>query len=136
MENQNKKLEQNRSKLNRYAILFIFLISMGIFVSCSLTTPQWHFTFDEVESFSPEGTAMVTLEWDYNSEPDIAGYKLYYGSFSRGYGYVIDIGNLTTYTVEGLAEGETYFIAVTAYNTTDLESGYSNEVIYVVPFGS
>jgi hypothetical protein len=84
-------------------------------------------TFDVMES------AQVTLEWDPNSEPDLAGYKFYYGTSSENYTNVIDVGNQVTYTVTGLKPGETYYFAVTAYNTAGLESDYSNEVVYTVP---
>jgi hypothetical protein len=69
----------------------------------------------------------VTLVWDANTETDLAGYKVYYGTVSRTYGTPIVIGTQTTYTVTGLAPG-TYYFAVTAYNTSSLESGFSNEV--------
>ena len=71
----------------------------------------------------------ATLIWDPNSEPDLAGYKLHYGLASRSYDTTIDVGNQTTYTITDLNVGETYYIAATAYNTSGLESGYSNEVI-------
>jgi hypothetical protein len=71
--------------------------------------------------------ADVTLAWDTNTEPDLAGYRLYYGTASGHYQFVIDVGKATTYTVSGLAIG-TYFFAITAYNRSGLESGYSNEV--------
>jgi len=69
----------------------------------------------------------VTLAWDANTETNLAGYKLYYGTASGVYGAPIVIGTQTTYTVTGLAPG-TYYFAVTAYNTEGLESGFSNEV--------
>ncbi len=72
----------------------------------------------------------ATLIWDPNSEPDLAGYKLHYGLASRSYDTVINVGNQTTYTLTGLEVGPTYYIAATAYNTSGLESGYSNEVIF------
>lgn len=72
----------------------------------------------------------ATLEWDPNSEPDLAGYKLHYGPASRSYDTVIDVGNQTTYTLTDLEVGETYYIAATAYNTSGMESGYSNEVVF------
>jgi hypothetical protein len=76
---------------------------------------------------SPAWAQNVTLAWDANSETDLAGYKVYYGTASRTYGTPIIIGTQTTYTVTGLAPG-TYYFAVTAYNTSSLESGFSNEV--------
>lgn len=73
--------------------------------------------------------AQVTLAWDPpNLEPDIAGYKIYYGTASRDYGWVIDVGNATTFTVSDLSDGVSYYFTTTAYDTTNLESPYSNEV--------
>jgi hypothetical protein len=73
----------------------------------------------------------VTLAWDANSEPDLAGYKVYWGRASRQYDNspvptVAPSAN-PTYTTPALANGTWYF-AVTAYNTAGLETGYSNEV--------
>jgi hypothetical protein len=72
--------------------------------------------------------ADIKLAWDPNTEPDLAGYKVYYGTASRAYGPPIDVGNVTTYTLTGLTPGQTYYIAVTAYDTSKNASGYSNEV--------
>lgn len=69
----------------------------------------------------------VVLAWDPVSEPDLAGYRVYYGTSSRQYSAHITIGTQTTYTVTGLAAGPIYYFAVTAYSATD-ESGFSNEV--------
>ncbi len=69
----------------------------------------------------------VSLAWDPNTETDLAGYKVYYGTASHSYTTVIDVHNVTTYSVTGLGAGTWYF-AVTAYNTTGAESTFSNEV--------
>ena len=84
-------------------------------------------------SFSDGYCAQVTLTWDPNSETDLAGYDIYYGTSSGNYQSKIDVGNVTTYTVNGLTVGVTYYLAATAYNTQGLQSGYSNEVVYSVP---
>ena len=76
--------------------------------------------------------ADVTLAWDPNSETDLAGYKVYYGTASGVFGAPITLGKVTTYTVTGLAPG-TYYFAVTAYNAAGLESGFSNEVFTTIP---
>jgi len=70
----------------------------------------------------------VTLAWDANTELDVAGYRLYYGTASRSYDQSIDVQNVTTNAVGNLQEGTTYFFAVTAYSTSGLESDFSNEV--------
>jgi len=72
----------------------------------------------------------VTLAWDPNSEPDLAGYKIYWGSAPGTYGANVDVGNVNTYRVEGLGEGPWFFVA-TAYDNVGNESGYSNEVQWV-----
>ena len=72
--------------------------------------------------------AQIRLAWDQNTESDLAGYKVYYGTTSGTYGTPIDAGNVTTYTMTGLTLGQTYFVTVTAYDTSPNESGYSNEV--------
>ncbi len=77
----------------------------------------------------PGAVTQATLEWDPNSEPDLAGYKLHYGLASGSYDTTVDVGDQTTYTIANLEVGATYYIAATAYNTSGLESGYSNEVI-------
>jgi hypothetical protein len=69
----------------------------------------------------------VFLSWNANTEPDLAGYKVRYGTASGSYGTIINIGDQTTYTVTGLGFG-TYYFAVTAYDTSGNESGFSNEV--------
>jgi hypothetical protein len=77
--------------------------------------------------------ADVTLTWEANTEADLAGYRLYYGTASGHYDFVINVGMTTTYTVGGLDSG-TYFFAVTAYNRFGMESGHSNEVSKNISF--
>jgi hypothetical protein len=90
-------------------------------------------TFSVVDS-SEVTPAEVTLAWDPNSEADLSGYRIHYGTSSGSYTSVRDVGNELTCTVTGLTAGETYYFAATAYNTSGLESDYSNEVVYTVPF--
>ncbi len=75
-------------------------------------------------------SAVVSLSWDPNTDPDLAGYVLYYGTSSGAYSSSISLGKVTTYTVTNLGDGLTYYFALTARNGTGVESGYSNEVIY------
>jgi hypothetical protein len=80
----------------------------------------------------------VTLAWDPNTEPELAGYKVYYKTKSSGPPYngtgppegdsPIDVGNVTEFTLDGLSNGVIYFFAVTAYDTEGYETYYSNEV--------
>jgi hypothetical protein len=73
-------------------------------------------------------SAQMTLAWDPNTEPDLRGYKVYYGTSSGTYGVPLYVRNVTDYTLTGLTEGQVYYIAVTAYDKSGNESVYSNEV--------
>ena len=79
--------------------------------------------------------ASVDLEWDANAEPELAGYKIYWGTSSSSYNSSKDAGSNTICTVTGLDEGTTYYFAATAYDGDGNESDYSNQVSYTVPFG-
>ena len=77
--------------------------------------------------------AEVKLAWDPNADPDLAGYKVYYGDSSRNYGSSVVAGNRTDTAVGELQEGRTYYFAATAYDIYGNESDYSEEVSYEVP---
>jgi hypothetical protein len=70
------------------------------------------------------GDAIVS--WDPNTEPDLAGYTIHYGTSSGAYSVAVAVGLTTSYTVTGLNAG-TYYFAVTAENTSGAGSDYSNE---------
>jgi len=69
----------------------------------------------------------VRLAWETNAEPDVVGYRVYWGSASRAYSDWIDVGKLTKLTLTNLPNHRLFF-AVTAWNGAGLESDYSNEV--------
>jgi len=75
-------------------------------------------------------SAQVTLVWDPNTEPEVVGYRIYYGLASDQYGNQIDVGNQTTYTVASLENGKTYYFAATAYDQYGDESDFSDEVAF------
>ena len=70
----------------------------------------------------------VIASWSPNSEPDLAGYNIYYGNQTLNYTTTINVGNVTEYTVLDLERGRSYYFALTAYDTANNESGYSDEV--------
>ncbi|MCG6906911.1 MAG: Ig-like domain-containing protein, partial [Desulfobacteraceae bacterium] len=69
----------------------------------------------------------ATLNWQPNPENDLDGYRVYYGTSSRTYGPPLNV-DTTTCTLDPLSEGATYYFAVTAYDTSGNESGFSTEV--------
>jgi len=74
----------------------------------------------------------VKILWDTNTEPDLKGYKLYYGFESGQYDHVTDIGNMVSYSLEGLQYNIIYYVAVTAYDSLNNESGYSEEIAFML----
>lgn len=81
------------------------------------------------------GDGEVTLTWDAaTDDTGVEGYYVYVGLLSvddeGSYTFPSsDAGNSTTYTVENLSNGVTYYFAVTAYDADGNESEfYSNEV--------
>ena len=81
---------------------------------------------------SPSASAaQVTLAWNGNGDPDLAGYKIYYGTASKTYDKSIKVGNVTSFTVTNLTANKYYF-ALTAYDQAGNESGYSNEVSWPI----
>ena len=82
---------------------------------------------------SAANAATVTLAWDPNTEPELSGYRIHYGTTSGSYDYSVDVGNYTSCTISGLAEGTTYYFAATAYDSGNGESAYSNELAYTIP---
>ena len=70
----------------------------------------------------------VTLAWDPVSDPGLVGYMVYSGPAAGNYTTKVDVGNTTTRAVSNLTEGATYYFAVTAYDASHTESGFSNMV--------
>jgi hypothetical protein len=92
------------------------LLLRGLLLLCAFLAP------------SAVRAAEVNLAWDPNTEPDVAGYRVYYGLGSRNYDRIMDVGNTTSCVVTGLEQGRTYYFAATAVNTANVESDFSNEV--------
>jgi hypothetical protein len=79
----------------------------------------------------------ATVSWQAGSEPDIAGYYVYYGTQSveggaAAYTDSVDAGNTTQVEICEFAQGGTFYFAVRTYTTGDLFSAYSEEVPLVV----
>lgn len=75
--------------------------------------------------------ADVTLNWNPNTESDLAGYKLYQSTVSGQYGApVATLGKVTTHTLTlpQLEVDATYFFRLTAYDLAGNESTPSLEV--------
>ena len=73
----------------------------------------------------------MTHTWTANRESDLAGYKVYVGTASGTYSFprsAFVTGKVTSYTVSNLPKGQTYFFAISAYDSAGNESVLSGEV--------
>ena len=82
----------------------------------------------------------ATLSWTAPSQNedgsplmDLAGYIIYYGTSQGSYPSSVRIDNpsISTYVVENLTPTTYYFVS-TAFNSSGIESSYSNEAVKVV----
>jgi Fibronectin type III domain len=76
-------------------------------------------------------TGSVTLAWEPSTDPTVIGYNLYYGGESGAYTNTISTDSTTNTVVSGLVEGMTYYFAATAYDSSGMESPFSNEASYI-----
>jgi len=70
----------------------------------------------------------ATIWWDANTEPDLAGYRLYYGP-TQGQWDTLIVTVLAPQTSVILSELPEGYYVLKAYDTEGLESGPSNEVL-------
>ena len=75
----------------------------------------------------------VDASWDPNSESDLAGYRIYYGTQSGSYNTNVDVGNATSVEIKGLQTNTTYYFVATAYDVAGNESTFSQEVSLFIP---
>jgi hypothetical protein len=108
------------SKKSAFFVLVLSGLLTLLFVILSLLVPAAH-------------AGEVTVAWDPNPEPEVAGYKIYFGTTPGSYTVSMDAGNITSKVISGLEAGLTYYFAAVAYDSSGNESGFSNEISYVVP---
>ena len=106
----------------------LILLFLGLLLSLWITILNFNnncFAFD------------VDLVWNANTEPDLEGYAVYQSKGAPGPPYeliddilldeLVDPGH-PQIKMGGLVEGERYYFVVTAYDTSNNESKFSNQV--------
>jgi hypothetical protein len=85
--------------------------------------------------FSVTGDRVVTIYWNENQEPDLAGYAVYRGTSDPGpYFFLADVSASQTYYDDfDVNNGETWFYAVTAFDRAGNESELSRESVFDTP---
>lgn len=83
--------------------------------------------------YSVTGNGSVQLRWIRNTEPDLAGYRVYLAPAFNGPYSVLGTVSTTQYQVNGLANGTTWYFAVSAYDIAGNESDLSTENVNDTP---
>ncbi len=92
-----------------------------------------------VETLTGTGTPppqhTVSLSWTASNSSGVNGYNIYRGGTSGGpYSKINSVLNASTlYTDSTVADGQTYYYVTTAVNSSNEESGYSNQTQAVIP---
>jgi len=98
------------------------------------------FAFASFALLAQASAQSVGIKWNAVSETtggspvQISGYHVGYGTSSRSYTLGMSIGDVLLARIEALDNGKTYFFAVQAIGAGGLESDWSDEVSYFVPY--
>jgi hypothetical protein len=118
--------------LAAFVLIISSLVGCGGSVSTTEVPPQY------VSPDDPAYKGSATLTWTAPSTnidgtvlTTLAGYKVYYGT-TLGIYASVDVGYTNSYQVVGLTKGQTYYFAVTAYDTSGNESDFSMVVSKVI----
>ncbi|MCU0453770.1 MAG: hypothetical protein MUE68_08925 [Bacteroidetes bacterium] len=94
---------------------------------------------DTVPPAAPRGIVTISLDnaveiqWLANTEPDVAGYKIWYSDRYDGRYEVLGSTDQTHFVDHGAVNGRTVYYALTAYDFARNESELSTDVVYDTP---
>jgi len=78
----------------------------------------------------PKKPRVTTALVSWHQVANATGYRVMWGTTSRQYSYVQDVGNNLSYRVPQLHRGTTYYFSAKSYSPNQL-SPFGNEVRYV-----
>ena len=84
---------------------------------------------------SASQAATINLAWNSNTEKDLAGDVVWYGTQSGTYTTSIDAANNASQSVTNLVNGTQYYFVVRLYNTSGMFSGASQIISGVAASG-
>ncbi|MGA2959326.1 MAG: fibronectin type III domain-containing protein [Thermodesulfobacteriota bacterium] len=84
---------------------------------------------------SSDGSGTIKITWDSNTEENLVGYRIFYGTSQGKYKNCVDVGKATEsspgviqYNLTGLVKAKQYYIAVVAVDKYNQQSSFSVEV--------
>ncbi len=84
--------------------------------------------------FAPAAPGDLYFEWDANPEPEVAGYRLYFGNAPLTYTSTVDAGKVLGYHPPARLPGGKHHVILTAYSADFVESPPSEESVFTMPF--
>jgi predicted phage tail protein len=96
-------------------------------VPCTVPSPPRNLT-------AIAGNGSVALSWEPPVDDGgmaVTNYTIYYGTNSGNYTMNMTVGNITSYTITGLSNGQRYYFAVSAINSVG--EGEKSAEVSVVP---
>ena len=115
-----------------YRFTYKTKIIMFFFISIILT-------FSYVYAATLPGCTFTNFTWLPSNEADVIGYKLYYSQTDGGpyqlgatINKVIKINGRVCGGIDGLANGQKYYFVSTAFTSTGIESGISNQTSRII----
>ena len=102
----------------------------GIFALATCVLPHHH----AKAAVTPPTVSLHTAKLAWNPVPqlDIQGYRVYVGTQSHQYTQTLNVGKVTTYPVNSLEFGKTYYFTVSAIGSTGLEGSSSTELVVTI----
>ena len=104
----------------------IYLLIALFIASCSTSNPPQD---TDTAPSQPQGLIItpgngkLSLSWEANTESDLAGYTVYWGTSGNNLNNKQTLAKTTTsYDITGLSNGTTYFVAMTAKDAAGKES--------------
>jgi hypothetical protein len=83
--------------------------------------------------YTVTGDNWVKVYWEPVSDRDLSTYGVYWNDTASGYYERIAMTDATSYTVNGLVNGETYYFAVDAWDLCGNSSDLSYETVFDTP---
>jgi hypothetical protein len=75
----------------------------------------------------------IELSWDANSEPDLAGYRVYRASTRGDFVKLADVSAIPSYSDRSAVHGQTYRYSITAFDRAGNESARSAPIEILLP---